>query len=118
MKELGYQIIAASADRPGKLSETIQKHGLGYTVVSDADQSAARAFGLAFRLGEETVTRYKGFGIDLEDASGHDHGILPVPAVFIIGTDGVIDFSYVNPDYRVRLHPEILLAAARVFAGE
>jgi hypothetical protein len=41
--------------------------------------------------------------------------MLPVPAVFLIGgTKCLIEFEYVNPDYRVRINPELLLAAANV----
>lgn len=40
----------------------------------------------------------------------------PAPATFIIGTDGKVRFGYVNPDYTVRLTPEVLLAAARSYA--
>ncbi len=75
--------------------------------------AAARAFGIAFTLDAETTKLYKGYGIDLKQASGKDHGQLPVPAVFIAGTDGVIDFQYVNPDYAVRLSADVVLAAAR-----
>ncbi|MGH2569205.1 MAG: hypothetical protein ACRDGA_12785, partial [Bacteroidota bacterium] len=59
------------------------------------------------------LQRYKTINIDLEDASGESHHLLPVPAVFIVGTDGVIRFSYVNPNYRVRIDPDVLLAAAK-----
>lgn len=116
--QLGYQIIAASADRPEKLNESIEKNGLKYEVVSDGSQEAAAAFGLAFRVDDETLKRYKGFGIDLNQASGFDHNVLPVPGIFLIGKDGVIDFSYVNPDYRVRLESSVVLAAAKVHAAE
>lgn len=51
------------------------------------------------------------FYIDHEAASGENHHLLPVPAVFIGGTDDVIAFFYANPDYKVRLAPEVLLAA-------
>ncbi len=114
--QLGYQIIAASADRAEKLSDSIEEQGLKYEVVSDSSQEAAAAFGLAFQVDDETLKRYKGFGIDLNQASGYGHNVLPVPGVFLIGTDGVIDFSYVNPDYRVRLESSIVLAAAEVYA--
>jgi hypothetical protein len=33
--------------------------------------------------------------------------------VFIVGTDGKIRFAYVNPDFKVRLDGEVLLAAAK-----
>ena len=74
---------------------------------------AAKAFGVAFKVDDGMLTKYKGFGIDLEAASGEKHHYLPVPSVFLIGTDGVIKFRYFNPDYKVRLSSEELLAAAR-----
>jgi len=33
--------------------------------------------------------------------------------VFLIGTNGQILFQHVDPNFKVRLHPEVLLAAAR-----
>ncbi|MDA2937977.1 redoxin domain-containing protein [Acidobacteria bacterium AH-259-A15] len=110
---MGYQLIAVSADRTEKLQQSIGKHQLKYELVSDSQMAGAKAFGLAYRVDDKTLERYKGFGIDLEEASGEGHHLLPVPAVFLIGTDGIIDFQYVNPDHRVRLDPDLLLAAAK-----
>jgi peroxiredoxin len=114
---LGYQILAIGADRPEKSRESVEKHDLEYVVLSDSTAEAAQAFGLAFRVDEPTRAKLLGYGIDLEDASGHDHHILPVPAAYIVGTDGVIRFDYVNPNYKVRVDPEALLEAAREAAG-
>lgn len=38
--------------------------------------------------------------------------MLPVPAVFIVGTDGVIDFVHADEDYKKRLAPDVLVNAA------
>jgi hypothetical protein len=35
----------------------------------------------------------------------------------VVDADGVITFSYVNPNYRVRCDPDVVLAAARVVAS-
>ncbi len=113
--EMGYQIIAVSPDRPVKMRESIDKHDMNYTLLSDSTAEAAKAFGLAFRLADETLTKYKEYGIDLQAASGHDHHILPVPAVFILNKKGEIQFSYVNPQYNTRLEPDLLLAALKVY---
>ena len=86
-------------------------------MLSDSTTEAAQAFGLAFQIDDKTFKMLEGYGIDLEDASGEDHHILPVPAVFIVGTDGVIRFDFVNPDYKVRIDPEMLLEAAQEYAG-
>lgn len=56
--------------------------------------------------------------MDLEQASGRQHHILPVPAAFIIDTQGVIKFKYVNSDYKVRINADVLLAAAKAFITE
>ena len=39
-----------------------------------------------------------------------------VPAVFLVGKSGRIEFQYVNPNYKVRLQPEVLLAARSIFS--
>ncbi len=118
LRDLGYQILAISADRPGKLAESIDKHKLTYTLLSDHAMKAARSFGIAFRVDDATIEKYKGYGINLEESSGQKHHLLPVPSVFIVGTDSVIKFSYVNPDYKVRLAPEDLLKAAQIAAAD
>lgn len=114
--ELGYRIIAVSPDRPEKIRETLEKKPLNYLLVSDRRMLGAKAFGIAFRLDDGMLEKYKGFGIGLEDASGETHRLLPVPSVFVTGTDGEIRFSYVNPDYKVRIDAGTLLAAARASA--
>ena len=74
----------------------------------------AKAFGLAYKVDKATMKELQGFGIDLFKASGQDHGLLPVPAAYIVGVDGVIKFQYVNPDYKIRVDPELLLDAAKI----
>ena len=75
--------------------------------------SASRAFGLAYRLDDATYQKYKTFGLDLEATQGETHHELPIPAVYIIDRKGVIRFAHSDPDYKVRLAPEPLLAAAQ-----
>ncbi len=110
---LGYQIIAISADRPENVEKSIEKHDLKYTLLSDSAKVAAKAFGLAFKVDERTLEAYKKFGINLDAASGVDDHIIPVPAVFIVQKDGTIIFEYVNPNYKVRLNAQVLLAILR-----
>ena len=116
--ELGYRLIAVSADRPAKLRESLEKHHINYLLFSDSSMTAAQALGLAFKVDDKTVERYKKLGIDLEEASGEKHHILPVPAAFVLDADGTIKFEYVNPNYKVRVDPEVLLTAAKAALNE
>lgn len=110
---MGYQILAISPDRPEAMRATIDKSGYAYQLLSDSDMTLTKAFGLAFHVDEPTIERYHGFGIDLDKASGRSHHLLPVPAVYIVDTKGVIRFAHWNPDYKTRLQPQELLEAAR-----
>ena len=113
LMKLGYQIIAISVDRFEKLSPTMEKQQLNYTLLADDQALATTAFGLAYKVSDANFQRLKGFGLDIEEASGQNHHILPVPAAFLVGTDSVIKFSYINPNYKVRVKADVLLAAAK-----
>ena len=109
---LGYQIVIISPDRPEKIQEFMAKNEYDYTLLSDSDLKAARALGVAYQVNDKTVETLESYNIDIEDASGKTHHLLPVPSIFIVDTEGVIQFEYVNPDYRVRIDSKTLLAAA------
>lgn len=115
LKALGFDIWFISIDQPEVLYASLDQPDIAYTIYSDSKLNATRAFGLAFRMPDDLVERYLEWDIDLEAASGESHHVLPAPATFIIGRDGIIQFQFTNPNYKVRLHPEVLLAAARVY---
>ncbi len=114
---MGYQVLAISPDRPEELQSTLDKQGLAYQLLSDSPMELARAFRLAFTVDAATRETYRGYGIDLEGASGFSHHLLPVPAVYIVDTDGVIRFAHWDADYKQRLSPGALLGAARQAAA-
>lgn len=113
--DMGYQILAVSVDKPEVLKETITENELSYTLLSDSPADVMKAFGIAFRVDEKTVARYKSVGIDFEKNTGYDHHILPAPAVFILDQEGTVKFQYVNPDYKQRINGDVLLAAAKAY---
>jgi peroxiredoxin len=115
LAEMGFNIWFISIDKPELLLESLADPDIGYTIYSDSSLDATRAFGLAFQVDDELNKRYLTYNIDLEKASGENHHVLPAPATYIIGTDGIINFAYINPDYKVRLHPDVLLAAAKAY---
>jgi peroxiredoxin len=118
LKSMGFDIWFISIDKPELLLESLDDPGIGYTIYSDSSLDATRAFGLAFHVNDEMNKRLLSFDIDLEKASGETHHVLPAPATYIIGSDGIINFAYINPDYKVRLHPDVLLAAAHAYNSD
>jgi len=71
---------------------------------------AAKAFGLAFQVDSEKFQKFIG------EHSGESHGLLPVPAVYIVDRELEVRFQYVNPNYKVRIDAPTVLAAARGIA--
>lgn len=115
---LGYQMVGISPDTPKELNLTLDKQKLQYTLISDSKANAMRAFGIAYRLDDKTVEKYKQYDIDLERSSGEKHHGLPVPSVFIIDAQGIVQFSYINPDYKARVPSSVVLAAAEAIAKQ
>ena len=113
---LGYQIIAVSPDPPAELKKTIQGRQLNYRLLSDYQMNAARLLGLAYYVDAAMRRDLERYGVDLRSLTGQPEWMLPVPAVFLVSADGRIRWEYVNPDYKERVPPEVLLAAARALA--
>lgn len=106
---LGFKIAAISPDTPDKLQPTVDKNELEYGIYSDIGNVAAQAFGIAWRVDDKTAKQYRGYGIPLDE----NNPTLPVPAVFVYDKKGTLTFEYVHPDYKTRLAPGVLLAAAK-----
>lgn len=113
LKKLGYQIIAVSPDLPKNLQASMDKNEITYNLLSDSKATAVKSLGLAFKVDAETYKKYLGYDINLEEASGEKHHILPVPAAIITDTSGKVRFSFHSPDYKVRIDTDVLLAAAK-----
>lgn len=123
LREMGVDVYFLSGDRPEVLYSSLKDEtqedikGLDYVILSDAEMQAASAFQIAFRLDEGLVERIKA-GLDVGSSSIDQHGALPVPAVIIVNTKGEVAYSFVEPDYKIRLPArEVKKAAERVLAA-
>ncbi|MDX1538260.1 peroxiredoxin-like family protein [Arsukibacterium sp.] len=116
LTKLGYQIIAITPDSVSSVNKSLNDTGgqqLNYTLLSDHQFQASRAFGLAYYLDDKTAAIYKGkLGSLITTEAGTEKVVLPVPAVYILNTDGEVVFNYVHINYKTRLESELLLKAA------
>jgi peroxiredoxin len=84
-----------------------------FPVLTDMDNGYAMTLDLAFYVGDELKQLMVSSGWDPSVSQGTDNWMLPIPATFIIGTDGIIHARFIDPDYRMRMAVEDLLAALR-----
>ena len=118
LTKLGYQLIAITPDSVASIRKSLNDTGgqkLNYTLLSDANFAASSAFGLAYYLDDKTAAAYKGkLGSLITTEAGTEKVVLPVPAVYIVNTQGEALFNYVHINYKTRLESELLLKAAEL----
>ena len=105
IESLGAQLVAISPNLPDKSLSTVEKNHIAFEVLSDVENHVARDFGLVFTLSEELRPIYASFGIDIPAFNGDDTFELPMPATYVIDTDGIITYAFVDPNYTNRLEP-------------
>ncbi|WP_062568270.1 peroxiredoxin-like family protein [Pseudoalteromonas arabiensis] len=113
LADLNAQIIAISPDSPEKLAES-KISSPNYQLLSDDSLALSQQLGLAFYLDAKTAKIYRNkLGVNFVSLDGEAKVALPVPAVFVVDTKGLIHFQYANPNYKVRLTEDLLLAAVK-----
>jgi peroxiredoxin len=50
-------------------------------------------------------------GWDISHYQGNNSWMLPIPATFVVGTDGRVKARFVDPDFRHRMGMEDILSA-------
>jgi peroxiredoxin len=51
--------------------------------------------------------------LDLSTFQGNSSWMLPIPATFVVGCDGLIRARFIDPDYRKRMMIADMIAAMR-----
>jgi peroxiredoxin len=90
----------------------IEKNALEFEVLTDYNNEVGRQFHIAFTLNDELIEIYNDFH-KLENYNGVATNELPVPATFVIATDNVIKYAFIDTDYRKRAEPEDIIAVLK-----
>jgi peroxiredoxin len=110
IKALDAQLIAISPNTPDNSISSIEKHGLEFEVLTDAGNKIAKEFRLVFNLAEELRPIYQQFNFDIPKFNGDESWELPIPATYIVNTDGKIVHAFVNADYTKRMEPTEIIS--------
>jgi len=111
IKDKGATLIAITPEKQEGIQKTVEKTKAEYPIVFDEDLKIMKAYDVAYKVDEKTVSRYKNFDIDLMENNGQQAQsvYLPVPAVYIIDKEGNITFRYFEPDYKKRVSVKEIL---------
>lgn len=109
----GGQIIAITPDRQHFALKLKSEASAAFPILVDMDNGYSLSLNLAFWVGEEMSKFMSAAGYLPPESQGNDAWMLPIPATFIVGTDGIVKARFVDPDYRKRMEVEDLLSALR-----
>jgi peroxiredoxin len=110
---LGGQVVAIVPERRKFTAALKEEAEAVFPVLTDMDNGYALSLNLAIWVGSEMEKLIGGAGWDVPNYQGNAAWILPIPATFVVGTDGIISARYLDPDYRQRMEIEDLLAALK-----
>jgi len=109
----GGQVAAIMPDRQHFTAALKAESEAPFPILTDIDNGYALSLNLAFWVGAEMQELMCRAGWDVAPSQGSDSWLLPIPATFVVGTDGEVKARFVDPDYRKRMTIEDLLSALR-----
>ncbi|MFC4261749.1 peroxiredoxin-like family protein [Ferruginibacter yonginensis] len=98
----GASVVTVTPESAVNISKTIEKTKATYAIIEDKGLSIMKSYKVNFLVDDNTVTKYKGYGVDFATVNGDNGANLPVPATYIIAKDGTIKYRFFNTDYRAR----------------
>jgi len=113
IRQAGAQLLAISPLTPDHSLTVQEKNELSFHVLSDLRNKIADNYQLTFKLPDYLHEIYRSLGYGLDKYNGDDSWELPVPATYLIDSQGIIRFASVDPDYRTRMDPAELLNLLR-----
>jgi len=109
-KKAGATLLALTPELPDNSLNTAEKNKLEFTVLSDLENTIGKKYGVVFTLTPEVAAIYEaGFG--LSDKNGNHDNQLPLAATYVIDTNGIIKYAFLDADYRKRAEPSDILTA-------
>ncbi|QQY83018.1 AhpC/TSA family protein [Tamlana sp. s12] len=100
-------LIALTPELPDQSMTTAEKNKLEFEVLSDIGNNVAKEYGIVFKLTDEVAEIYNE-AFDMNGYNGDKSNELPLAATYIINQNGVIEYAFLDADYRNRAEPSEL----------
>ena len=111
IKALGAQTVAIMPETQAYAEKFKSEANAPFPVLTDLDNGYALSLNLAIWLGSE-IQRLLSYQ-DMASFQGNDGWVLPIPATFVVGRDGLVKARFVDPDFRKRMEIDDLIAALK-----
>jgi peroxiredoxin len=106
----GGSLVAISPQTEKQAFFMHDQHKLRFPILVDTHNAVAHLFELAYRVPDEQQAMYRSTFVNLPFVNGDNSWELPIPATYVIGVDGIIQFAATSEDYTDRPEPLDILA--------
>ena len=103
---LNTTMVAISPQNQAKNDELVEKHKLNFDLVRDEGNAYCKEMGIVFKVADEIIDIYNGFGISLPDSNGEDSWSLPMPTRLVVSQDGIVRAADTDPNHPARPEPQ------------
>jgi peroxiredoxin len=107
---LGASLLSISPNVVEKSAAFAAENPFDFDILSDVDNKVASKYQLVFSLADKLRPIYEKFGLDLQAFDGNDRFELPMPATYVLRSDGTIAAGFVHEDYTQRMEPADVIA--------
>ena len=111
IEALGAKVIAIMPEVQQYAEKFKSESHAPFPVLTDLDNGYALSLNLAIWLGTEIQGLLS--HQDMSSFHGNQGWVLPIPATFVVGRDGLVKARFVDPDFRKRMEIEDLISALR-----
>ena len=95
-------VLAITPETAENVKKTIEKTKATFSIIEDKNLAIMKSYKVNFAVDENTIAKYKNYGIDFDKANGSNSSNLPVPATYIIGKNGKIKYAFFDVNYTKR----------------
>ncbi len=113
IKSLNATLVAITPETPDNSINMLEKHKLQFEVLSDIDNKVAHKYKIVYKLSAPLLKEFKKFKIDVAKHNGNNKNELPLAVTYIINTDGIVSYSFINEDYKKRAEPSELISVLK-----
>ncbi|MEM8964875.1 MAG: peroxiredoxin-like family protein [Bacteroidota bacterium] len=114
----GAQLLAITPESGEHTRRTVQKNKLDFSVLQDHSSEVARSFKVSIALSEYLSAFYRSLGLNLLTRHQDKIARLPMPATYVIDTNGIIRYAFVAEDYTQRADISEVLEVLKQWTNE
>jgi len=112
------QVIAVTPQSPDKSDEQVEKTDYPFEILSDLSSKVMKDYHLFYSVDAQLLAVFKKHGLNLEEFNGKGRNVLPVPATFVIDTQGIVRAMHADVDYKQRMEPAAIIATLKQIAAQ